>query len=831
MSEALSLKHAELLARVDLFAGLDRVALAQLAGSVDPLRIEADSAVCTQGEPADALYVVSQGAFGVFVSSPDGRETRLGTLQAGDYFGEMGLLTDEPRSATVRADGDGEVLRLERARFLDLFPRQPAVPRTIISTLSQRLRGADAARLESEQFIASNLELALGRLDQQRRMRVLEASVLDTPTGECLNAVFGESGPQVARDLANVAGERGDFRGPLGLALRQRLEREVGAAPLRGFAQEAAARLAEAGYWEQSLSILARHAPRSAWVVALGRAIRAVPPLDRVQASRWIDRITDEEAAADVELAVARAALYEERGDGEGAASVLRRALGRALAAGDPAGAQRLSSEIARLAPTSGASGLSGLGYGVRAAFVTSGPPGLGALLAIAAAVALVVGGFVLGRPEPGWAFLLFLAAAIVLRVEDTLPDFAVGFGLVVLWILSGLAAPGTAVSGFASMEWLFVIAILGISVAIARSGLLLRVGLSLVRRMPPSLFWQAGSLLLTGVLLSPLLPQNKGRAALTGPLALAVAEASRLRDREPAAALLGLAAMIGSGPLMFMFLNGGSVCLLAWGLLPDESRARFDWVHWFLAAAPLGAFLAITSLGVLFLLLRPRGEGRRIRERLDVQLAVLGPPSLREMAMIVVLALTVAGWLLAPSLRVDVGVVALLGLLGAIATGNFEERSFRDLDWSFLVWYGVALSIAAVASSLGLDRVVGDGVTQITGTAPNPLFFVLAIAGVSLLVQLVLSKGQGVLVLCLALIPAALAVGIEPWVVVITVLATSSLWVLPKQTTSYLVAYSACDGRLYSHGQAQRVAFAYAGLTLLGLALSVPYWRLLGLL
>jgi len=62
-------------------------------------------------------------------------------------------------------------------------------------------------------------------------------------------------------------------------------------------------------------------------------------------------------------------------------------------------------------------------------------------------------------------------------------------------------------------------------------------------------------------------------------------------------------------------------------------------------------------------------------------------------------------------------------------------------------------------------------------------------------------------------------------------VLAMSVAWFLPSQTLSYLVAQSASEGRLFSHAQAQRFAFAYTALVLVGLMVSVPYWRLLGLL
>jgi hypothetical protein len=90
------------------------------------------------------LYVVSSGTFGVYVSTNAGlAEKQVGSLGPGDPFGEMALLTSAPRSATVRAHGPCEVVRLERARFLALLRGNPEVALSD-ATLSQRLHAAQS---------------------------------------------------------------------------------------------------------------------------------------------------------------------------------------------------------------------------------------------------------------------------------------------------------------------------------------------------------------------------------------------------------------------------------------------------------------------------------------------------------------------------------------------------------------------------------------------------------------------------------------------------------------------------------------------------------------
>lgn len=822
----------ELLTKVELFAGLDRVDLAKLAAHLDPVKAEDGGEVFHQGEPGDSLYVVACGRFGVFVAAGEGAgEIRVATLSAGDLFGEMSLFTNEPRSATVRAEGGGEALRLERGRFLDLLRREPTISLAIAATLSRRLRSSNLARLESEAFIAARLDQVLASLPDDRRGAILKASVLDTISLGALAAIFGDGAVAVAQDLDSLGIKPGVAAAPVLRALRERLERAEGVEGARRRAERVVERLVGGACWEEALGVLARAGTPEGFARVLARALRAVPALPGDRARRWVERLSDDEAVRDPDLALARASLREDRGDLDGALSILRRALGAAVVAQDREAGPRLSAEIARLSEAGGGGAVVSLGLGREVVAARPRPDHWRTFTFGCAAIGLTLFAAWPGA-SPQRAFVALLAAAIVLMIGRLVPDFAAGLILVAGWILLGVAKPAEALSGFASKDWLLVLSIYGLAAATARSGVLFRVGLFLIRRLPPALHWQTVTLLATGLLLTPLVPSSTGRASLTAPLSLAVAEALRLPERGRASALLGLGTWVGSGPLMFMFLNGSGTCLLAWGLLPEASRARFTWVMWFVAAAPLGLFVCAGALWALFAMFRPEAVAAPSRERINLQVAVLGPLAAREVLTMAVLILTVAGWVAAPFFGVDLGAIALVGLLATVLAGTFDRRALQMLDWNFLVFFGVVLTIGRLAVSLGLDRAAVTAIDAAMGALHlSPLSFVLAVAAVSLAVRLVMDQDLAVLLGSLTLIPLAPSVGVDPWLTVIALLATSVLWFLPSQTPSYLVAQAGSEGRLFSHAQARRFAFAYTALTLLGLVLSIPYWRLLGLL
>jgi CRP-like cAMP-binding protein len=106
-------RELELLLAIDIFAPLPPATLESLARSLIPVRVEASREIVREGEPGDRFYIIESGEVEVL---SDGRV--INVEGPGEYFGEISLLRDVPRTATVRAQDDVELRALERDDFI-----------------------------------------------------------------------------------------------------------------------------------------------------------------------------------------------------------------------------------------------------------------------------------------------------------------------------------------------------------------------------------------------------------------------------------------------------------------------------------------------------------------------------------------------------------------------------------------------------------------------------------------------------------------------------------------------------------------------------------------
>jgi CRP/FNR family cyclic AMP-dependent transcriptional regulator len=200
-----------LLRNVSIFADLDAAAVAALERLADVRDFAAGAVVVSQEERGDALYVLVSGKVKVVLYGDSGREIILSIFKTpGDFFGEMSLLDNEPRSATVIADAPSRLLVLSRRDFETHLESHPRTALRVLQEVSRRLRRADA--------VIGNLALLdvygrlAGKLREMARTDGEESEdgvvVRQRPTQAEIAAMIGTSRETVSRALSEF-GRRG----------------------------------------------------------------------------------------------------------------------------------------------------------------------------------------------------------------------------------------------------------------------------------------------------------------------------------------------------------------------------------------------------------------------------------------------------------------------------------------------------------------------------------------------------------------------------------------------------------------------------------------------
>ncbi len=118
----------------------------RVAEGMAPMPFGAGEAIVRQGAAGHHLYVLTKGRAEVRVSVSGSPERSVATLEAPDFFGEMGLLTGEARKATVVALADSEVWRIEKADFKAILEKRPAVAEAIAALVAEREAALAAVR-------------------------------------------------------------------------------------------------------------------------------------------------------------------------------------------------------------------------------------------------------------------------------------------------------------------------------------------------------------------------------------------------------------------------------------------------------------------------------------------------------------------------------------------------------------------------------------------------------------------------------------------------------------------------------------------------------------
>ncbi|MEE2901879.1 MAG: Crp/Fnr family transcriptional regulator [Myxococcota bacterium] len=196
--------YSEALKKVGLFHNASEEELSHLSSVMEEHKVRKDTVVVNRDEIGNAMYVILSGRVKVVIQGDNGREVILTILKSGDFFGEMSLLDDLPRSASVVAAEESTLLVLHRAQFAEHIKKSPSTALNVMAELSMRLRRADEiisnlALLDVYSRVA-HIMIDLAKRDGEE----MEEGILirEKPTQQDIASMIGTSRETVSRVLS-----------------------------------------------------------------------------------------------------------------------------------------------------------------------------------------------------------------------------------------------------------------------------------------------------------------------------------------------------------------------------------------------------------------------------------------------------------------------------------------------------------------------------------------------------------------------------------------------------------------------------------------------------
>jgi anion transporter len=882
---------ADTIRTIPLFSGLSREDIAKILGRLEEKFFDAGTTVFSQGDQGDSFYLIQSGAVQVILESAGGRRESIAVLGPQDSFGEMALLSGEPRSATIITVKDTTVWRLSREAWNELIERYPTWLLHFCATLSKRLarieqqysQGRDAFNSLAEEFYSSR-----SPEQQQFSRRASLLSIIDLQTADQLLRTEG-AGRFVA-DLENsdmplirtLESNRYELHAFFRDFLREKLIRVEGRETEQRLHAQIAAQYEALSDWQQAIhhSLEAQEWPKAAKLLIEHQEelVNGSSPFVKDA----VERIPPDYFFTQPHLAHLKAGAFAHLGDLGGAIRVYREVLSQRAAGTLIAEAvaryqsmadnlvqkgeypqaltlfrsalnlveqetETMAGDRTELYRDRGTEASSFPGTVSRTGRIWSDLASLFSRSYKDSSVNRWVGG-ILGLAvwsylwfwtpdiglEPGATKLLgLLSLTLIYWVFWVFPDYGVALIFALGLILSRLASPEVVLGGFASTTWFMTLGVLGLGAAITSSGLFYRLSLQLVRFFPLNYYWQIVALGFMGIVVMALIPQQSARTAIISQMLVNLSESLGYKNPSKASTGLFVASFLGLGQLGFLFLTGSTTSLIAWGLLPADVREQFTWGYWFVAALPPTLVVAVIVLASTMFLYRPESKPQVSYEMVQNQLGVLGSLSQKEWITLGVLCFTVIGWLTISYHRIDGAWIALISLCILINAGVLGWGMLKKgIDWELLIYMGATLGIPILLTQAKIDEwLVGLASPVILPLLDHPALSFIAIALIAYAVKLVFTSFLTVVTLTVALLPLSIDMGISPWIMAMIILVGSEVWFFKFQVDWHTLAYSTTEGKGFSYPLMSRINFFYALAYLVALIAAIPFWRYLGLM
>ncbi|CAK0763628.1 TRAP transporter large permease subunit [Gammaproteobacteria bacterium] len=446
-------------------------------------------------------------------------------------------------------------------------------------------------------------------------------------------------------------------------------------------------------------------------------------------------------------------------------------------------------------------------------------------------AIVLFIGTGWTELPRNAIYFIAILMATLIMWIFNFTDEYVPGIFALLTTLAMGLVPINISLAGLASEGFVLALSMLGLGTVMVTSGLSYRLLLLLMLKLPDRPFWHNTGLLLTGFLLTPLVPSTNARVTLITPLTRDIMEISRCLPKGPVATALIVSAFTGVNLLSSVFLSGQLFNFVVLGWLPEQIQDQFDWLRWTCAAAAVGIIMVLSHLLLTAFMFRANEYSNLPKERIAAQLSLLGNLHHHEWAALLGIFLFTLAMLTSFLHKIQSAWMALAVFYGLLAFGILGKNEFRkEIDWAFLMQLSAMMSITTTFHYLRLDTILTQSLPWIGEIMRNNFsLFLLALVLLIFLIRIMLPSIATILIMMIVLVPIANNAGVNPWLIGFFILILGEMWFFPHQCPYYpqlQEMIGVTNEKIFLRFN------AFSNLIkLVALYISIPYWGLLGLL
>ena len=455
---------------------------------------------------------------------------------------------------------------------------------------------------------------------------------------------------------------------------------------------------------------------------------------------------------------------------------------------------------------------------------------GLGLALTIGAGVAAVPTPTGLGRAAQ--LVLSITAFTVVLWIFQVMNNGIAAVLMMALLIAAGIR-PGLALSGFSTPSYWTLLAVLYYGFAMQKTGLAQRIAFYILSLFPQTYTGILAAFLVIGCVLTLGIPSMTVRTAIMVPIAWALVKALNFEQRGTASALIVLTT------IEMAIIPG---CALRYGSLfgpvvDSVFQAKHLPLTWIEYAEVMAAPILLLCFLVVFVnqkVLKPKAAVDSFDEFAKQRLRLLGKLRASEVITAIIVLVSIAYWATdrlhhQPSFLIGMFALAVFALTGILRS----EDIGTGVSWSLLLFLGGIFGLANVIQEYKMtDWPAGFFVPLARHLTFSSVIFLSAIAVAMFILRFIDPTGFiAIPVLFLPMVGIATSAGISPLIFTAPLLIASVPFWLPYQNIWIAMGDGLTSGNAFTAAQRVRLANVYAIASIFTLAVSVGYWKLIGVL